>query len=78
MALTAPIEGTKTHLKALIVILLFCVISKRLSDTNFGIGDVVAGTTPMTTLRKPSHHFCNNKLHLDALATTGQFALHQL
>ena len=36
----------------------------------------MAGTT-LTTLREPSRHFCNNKLHLDALVTTDQFALHQ-
>ena len=28
--------------------------------TDFSIGDVVAGTTPVTTLREPSYHICRD------------------
>ena len=40
----------------------------------------MAGTTPVTTLRELFYHFLvtqtNTWLHLDALTTTNEFALH--
>ena len=44
------------HLRILLVILILCYFLKTLY-TDFGIGDVVAGTTLVTTLRELSYHF---------------------
>ena len=33
---------------------------KKLLYTNFGIGDVVAGTIPVTTLEEPLFYICRN------------------
>ena len=41
-------------------ILNFLISLKKLLYTNFGIGDVVAYTTPMTTLEEPLACFCRN------------------
>ena len=42
------------------VIQNFLISLKKLLYTNFGIGDVVAGTTPVTTLREPLSYVCRN------------------
>ena len=38
----------------------FLISLKKLLYINFGIGEVVAGTTPMTTLGEPLFYICRN------------------
>ena len=41
-------------------ILNFLISLKKLLHTNFGIGDIVTGTTPITTLRELLFYVCKN------------------
>ena len=60
-ALTLPTEGRETHW-GIFLALLYCIIfSWKFLNTDFGIGDVVAGTTSVAILRKLIYHFCNPK-----------------
>ena len=59
-ALTWPTQGTQILLETLTVILLLCLFYKELHCSDFGIGDVVAGTTPVTTSKEQSFYICNH------------------